>query len=180
MGRHAGPDTPSHALVVGGTGMLAGACLGLAERGWIVSVVGRRRSRLALLAGRHSLISPIAVDYRDHATFRAALEHATTRHGPFALAVCWIRSWEATVFRIVCELLGESDRLVHVLGSATLAALASEAPLRQAGARDTRVVLGRVQHGSGWRWLTHDEISSGVLSAVDSGSPLHVVGVLEP
>jgi len=35
-----------HALVVGGTGMLAGAVRGLVQRGWRVSVLARRASAL--------------------------------------------------------------------------------------------------------------------------------------
>jgi hypothetical protein len=64
------------------------------------------------------------------------------------------------------------------LGSGAMAAVASRPPLTQGGARYVRVVLGCIEHGSTRRWLTHDEISSGVLNAVDSGASRHVVGAL--
>ena len=43
--------TGAHALVVGGTGMLRGVSLYLAEKGHVVSVVARSRERLESLAG---------------------------------------------------------------------------------------------------------------------------------
>ena len=38
-------QSKKHALVIGGTGMLANVCIGLARRGYIVSVIGRTRSK---------------------------------------------------------------------------------------------------------------------------------------
>jgi hypothetical protein len=42
------------------------------------------------------------------------------------------------------------------------------------------VVLGFVVENGKSRWLGGDEISSGVLAAIQSGEPLKVVGTLEP
>ena len=33
---------------------------------------------------------------------------------------------------------------------------------------------------SGTRWLTHAEISSGVLNAITLGTPRHIVGMIRP
>lgn len=164
-----------HALVVGGTGMLAGTCLGLAERHWLVSVVGRDQAKLARLATKHRAIIPISIDYRDGAGFRAAIELAIERRGPIELAVCWIRSAEPRALEIVAELLSGSGRLVHVLGTAGMAAAVDVEPLRRrVGSRYTRVVLGGVSSGPGWRWLTHEEINIGVLEAIDRDVSHHV------
>jgi len=39
-----------------------------------------------------------------------------------------------------------------------------------------QVLLGAVREESGSRWLTDEEISTGVLAAVDAGEPVAVVG----
>lgn len=42
-----------------------------------------------------------------------------------------------------------------------------------------RVYLGFMLKGSTWRWLTHREISSGVIQAIQTGQPKTIVGTLE-
>jgi hypothetical protein len=44
----------------------------------------------------------------------------------------------------------------------------------------TEVVLGFVEGGSGSRWLSHDEISAGVVNAVVEEGGRHIVGVVDP
>lgn len=89
-----GTQAQPHALVVGGTGMLWGASLALAERGYTVSVVARRQQRLEALAraavGLASSIHPISVDYRDTQALIAALEAAQACFGAIELALIWI------------------------------------------------------------------------------------------
>jgi NAD(P)-dependent dehydrogenase (short-subunit alcohol dehydrogenase family) len=168
-------NTRGHAVVVGGSGMLAGTCLGLARRGWLVSVVGRDPSKLARLARQGRGIDPISVDYRDHAKFRLALEQAIERHGSIEVMVCWIRSSEPEALRIAAEQLSGSGRLVHVLGSAAMLKVVDVEHL-QLGTRYSRVVLGATPSGGSVRWLTHEEISAGVLVSIDCGHRHHVVG----
>lgn len=84
-----------HALVVGGSGMLAGVSLELCRRGFVPSVVARRASRLAALARRVSglgRIHPLAVDYHSTDDLASALRSAELELGTFALAVVWIHS----------------------------------------------------------------------------------------
>ena len=42
------------------------------------------------------------------------------------------------------------------------------------------VVLGFVVENGGSRWLTNDEISSGVFAAIQSGAPLSIIGTVKP
>jgi len=62
-----------HALVIGGSGMLAEACLWLAGRGFRVTVIGRNRDKLNRLATRDNRIVPLSADYYRENNFRAAL-----------------------------------------------------------------------------------------------------------
>jgi NAD(P)-dependent dehydrogenase (short-subunit alcohol dehydrogenase family) len=153
-----------HVLVVGGSGMLAGVCRGLAAEGHDVSVVARGVERLEAL--RSERITPVQVDYADLAAFEAALGAAIAQRGPIGLAVCWIRSWEPDSLRLVADALPAETPLYHVLG--TTRTLEAELP-----GVDYRVVrLGR----KGGRWLTNEEISAGVLEAIARGSADFLVG----
>ncbi|MFS8640353.1 MAG: short-chain dehydrogenase [Symbiobacteriaceae bacterium] len=181
-----------HALVVGGTGMLRGASLGLAARGYTVSVVARRQSRLDALvqeaAGLTGNIHPIALDYRDTTVLETALADARSRFGPVDLAVVWIHSVAPAAPLAVARQVGSSERpgrFFHVLGSAT-ADPSRPDPRRRAtfasfpNIRYREVILGFVVDGRRSRWLTHEEISAGVLAAVDADRPRFIVGTVEP
>lgn len=187
-----GSSVTPHALVVGGTGMLAGVSLWLAKQGRMVSVVARGRERLEALAlrgaSREGEVCPVRVDYHDNEHLRRSLEVAVSAHGPPDLAVCWIHSTAPRAIRTVGEVVSDcSDavRLLHVRGSTTadpsrpdpeLEAVLASFP----GLNYEVVVLGFVLEGRRSRWLTHDEIASGVIRAIRQPAPKTVVGTLEP
>jgi NAD(P)-dependent dehydrogenase (short-subunit alcohol dehydrogenase family) len=183
-----------HAMVIGGTGMLRGACTDLAARGWTVSVIARSHAQLASLrtdtaarTGRPTAINPVPVDYTDIPALALGLRAAATAHGPVSLAVCYIHSTAPLAPIVVADTLGSSTRpctFIHVVGSA------SPDELRQDSTRDEiaanpgvayrRVILGFMRHDGSTRWLTDHEICSGVLRAIDDPTPEQVVGVVSP
>jgi hypothetical protein len=185
-------DRRPHALVVGGTGMLRGATLGLAERGYTVSVVARRQARLYPLAdaarGLAGVVHPIAVDYRDTARLTAALTAARDRFGPIVLAVVWIHSTAPAAPLAVARLVGGPAgpcRYFHSLGSVSGDHTRIQPERRAAFAELDNVIyreiiLGFVLEGGRSRWLTDGEISAGVLAAVDADQPRYVVGTVDP
>lgn len=150
-----------HALVVGGTGMLAPAARALTTRGHAVTCIARRGSDLG------SGVVVEQVDYRNGVQLREALARATQSRGPIELAVCWIHTDAPDVPRIVADALAPGARLVQVFGTRVWPL--ADVPLHVA---HRQVLLGSV----GGRWLNHEEISSGVLKAVDADRPLTVVG----
>ena len=103
-----------HALVVGGSGMLAGLCRSLAADDCRVTVVGRDRAKLAGVTAADGL-HPLSVDYEDLAAFAAAL--AAAARGPITLAVCWIRSWAPRSLLAAADAVAAGGPLFHVLGS---------------------------------------------------------------
>jgi hypothetical protein len=169
-------------VVVGGSGMLRGLCRTLAARGREVTVVGRDRSKLALATEGEPRLHPLSVDYEDVHAFRSALAAAIAERGPVALAVCWIRSWAPQALVAVADAVSPDGRLVHVLGSrGSDASLAAAAELkRRAGLGYQAVQLGSVASDGGRRWLTDEEISTGVHDAVVSGLPYSLVGDAGP
>lgn len=183
---------PDHALVVGGTGMLRKASLHLAESGYAVSVVARRKERLDALAAEASSlpgsIHPLPLDYRESDRLVGALHSSIERLGPVELAVCWIHSVAPDALRLTVETIARespSCRVFHVRGSA-VANPAAGGPRVPGwlkafpGIRYRQVILGFVIEGGSSRWLTHDEISGGVIAAIARDEPYGVVGTVEP
>lgn len=172
--------------------MLRGLCLALAGRGWTVSVVARRRQRLADMeratAGTGGRIHPIALDYRDALALTAALADAMSDNGRVDLAVAWIHGTAPEAPLAVARAVADPERPVpyfHVLGSAA-ADPSRPDPERRArfaavpGIAYHEVILGFVLTAQGSRWLTDEEISSGVLRALEAGEPRYIVGTVEP
>lgn len=167
-----------HILVVGGTGMLSGLCRALAGDGGRLSLLSRHASKAAGADG-------FDCDYYDEAGFVQALDAATARSGPITLAVSWIHTLKIPANRRLAERV--RGRLFQVLGSAAAdpdhpwrldlgRAVADGLPdcaLRQ-------VVLGfKIEDGRS-RWLTNDEISAGVLRAIQADLTYSIIGQSEP
>jgi len=170
------------ALVIGGSGMLEGATLQLAERYARVYVVGRDADKLYRLTTRNPVVHPVALDYKDDGSFSEALETMLSG-GKIDLVVAWIHSDAPRALQILIEKLESRNNrcvLLHVLGSrADLNHLAE-----QYGKFDSadyrQVQLGFIVDDSGSRWLTNEEISNGVVAAIDSGSDRFLVGAVSP
>lgn len=172
--------------------MLSDVALWLAEQSHMTSVVARGRERLYELVrtteSYDGVIRPVCVDYRNDRLFRHSLEAAISAFGPVELAVCWIHSTAPRALRVVAEVTNEhSDtvRLLHVRGSATSNPSRPNPELDAAMAAYTgltyeRVVLGFVRAAGGSRWLTHAEIASGVIRAIQQPAAKSVVGTVEP
>jgi len=173
-----------HALVIGGSGMLANACLWLADNGYRVSVVGRDRSRLDRLAQQNDNIIPISADYNEDERFRKAIRQSIAAHGPYELVVAWIHSNDITVIEMISEQLNSAKdfawRIHHLLGSRENAEekLQEIAPL--GNGQYCQIQLGFVLENGKSRWMTHDEISNGVIQAIREGASRHLIGTLEP
>jgi hypothetical protein len=166
------------ALVLGGTGMLAGAAATLLADGWHVVLPSRRRP--ALTGGAHW----VRADWSDPDTLAKAAGDALD--GPADLLVAWVhREVRTAVLRVVEPLLAPGAPVVEVHGSASANPLGGCPDQVLPGHSTQQVVLGYVRHAGRTRWLTHDEISAGVLDAVRralAGRPsaVHQVGEFRP
>lgn len=160
-------------LVVGGTGMLAGVVRVLLDEGDEMTVLARRPERLANPRARL-----LALDYRD----TGALEHALAQAGPFDRAVVWLHGTAPEAPFVVARHV--HGPYWHVLGSAVANPAKRGSQRRERFAalgNDYReVVLGFVLEGDTARWLTHAEISGGVLYALRHDVKRQVVGVVSP
>lgn len=175
---HSALEARKRALVVGGTGMLAGVVGALSASGWWVSVLARGQSRLDALA-RLPGVTPLRADYTDAEGFAKAVRTVL----PVELVVAWIHSTAPDAPQLLASLVARPEAPVdmyHVLGSAAGRSPAGIEPLDVPGVAYRRVVLGFVVEAGGSRWLTDREIGGGVLQAIDKKTSRHQIGQLEP
>lgn len=160
-------------LVVGGTGMLWGTCLGLKELGHQVYALSRQSHHDYL--GIH----PILVNYKDLVQLEAALEP----HEPFDMAVVWIHSDAVQAPYVVAKYV--DGPYFHVLSSQAADPSEIVNPKRRlhfegVGSDYREVILGFVAEQWGSRWLEHEEIAEGVLQAIQQDAKQYVVGTVRP
>lgn len=169
-----------HALVIGGSGMLAGTALWLAEVGYHVSIIGRDAEKMSRLTEQASArLSAILVDYRDDLRLKEALQRSIVIHGDFDLVVAWIHSDAADALPCVLSALRGGTDVFHVLGSR-----ANSSGVRNRLTITEDVCYHQVQLGfqvvnGERRWLTHEEIAGGVVEAIQGNKTYHAVGMCE-
>ncbi|MEZ4501001.1 MAG: hypothetical protein R3C39_00010 [Dehalococcoidia bacterium] len=182
----------NHVLSVGGTGMLARATSELASRARAITVVARRPERWEPPSDGSVTVDALAIDLLDADAVEAAVRDSIGRHGAIDEALIWTHPDTSAALTRLVALIAEtspSARVVQVFGSmagrpgadreADRAALLEEAGAT--GLELHRVILGWQPDGAGGtRWLTHEEISSGVIAILDGTASLGVIGQLEP
>jgi hypothetical protein len=178
-----------HALIVGGTGMLAGASRFIASHADTTSLFARTDKSLSSL--RHSLpdaldVATHAVDYRSEQAFNAAVRTRVEKVGVPDIVLAWIHT-EPPASALATQLAayGEPLRFFHVLGSASASPTGSLLRRRMhydalPGLSYHQIVLGFICNERGSRWLHHEEIADGAIEAVQSNAARYVVGVVEP
>jgi NADPH:quinone reductase-like Zn-dependent oxidoreductase len=155
---------PGRVLVVGGTGMLAGATRRLAARASALTLVARNPGPLAAELGA----TPVALDW----SAPDALGGVAAIEGGFDLAIVWLHDGASHLARPFETLLRPGGRVIRVHGSRSV-----DPEVRAGREPDPRPDLQRQVVILGWlpdplaqdgqRWLTDDEICAGVLAALD-------------
>lgn len=176
---------PNHLLIIGGTGMLAAASKRLVARAQQATLVARGRDGLQRIA-QSGEARILAIDYHHTDALIDELRTARSEDGPFDLVLLWMHSSAERSFDAVVDFLGEqveACRVFDVRGSAS-ADPACEVDRRRGYADGRvdyrRVVLGYVREQGVSRWLTYDEICTGVLRAIADGAEEWVVGKVRP
>ena len=166
-------------LIVGGSGMLAGLARALCEHADRVSILARNEKRIRAVS---DAVEPVVCDYNDGVALAEALSLIEAPD----LVVAWIHGRAPQARRAFAECLAAEGRFVQVLGSAFADPAHPESLAGMARAVDAlpidyqAVVLGFVVEKGSSRWLSNDEISAGVLAAIESEQPVSIVGTVEP
>ncbi|SDJ14695.1 Rossmann-fold NAD(P)-binding domain-containing protein [Salimicrobium halophilum] len=171
-----------HALVIGGTGMLSDVTLWLAEKGYVVSVIGRDRIRHEIVRGKShdpELINSLKVDYRDHALLETLVKDAIEEYGPISCVVSWTPFLES--LELINRIISEKNlnwKLFQVMGSRRYFEKNQLEVTPQCHHRS--IYLGFVMEDNHSRWLTLEEIAGGVIESVKEDREESVIGVLHP
>ncbi|QQK75567.1 short-chain dehydrogenase [Salicibibacter cibarius] len=174
-----------HAIVFGGTGMLAGATKWLIETTDHISIIGRNKHKLEQLYSDHdnSDLRLVTLDYKDNEALRHFMRQTIQTYGPIDLVVSWIHSVAPDAIPIILDELTHQEhqwRFVHIKGSShDLSSILAEIPVPR-NCRYCDVQLGFKVEANVSRWLTHKEISNGVISAIHYDKKKTVVGILYP
>lgn len=170
------------AVVVGGTGMLAGVVEALAEDGLSVVVPSRRGWR-SVVPSRGEVRS-VRARWQEPDELATSVRSALV--APVELMVAWIHTpHREPVLTALAPSLATAAPVVEVWGSAGADPLAT-LPVPTLRDHPThQVVLGYARSASGPRWLTNSEIADGVSTAtkraLDAHRPgVHEVGTLRP
>jgi hypothetical protein len=173
-----------HAFVIGGSGMLSKASLWLAANGYIVSVLGRNTEKLKRLTDASDNVIPISADYNNELKFRAAIHKSVITLGRYDLVVSWIHSNTKKIIDVISSeiqlISDESWSLYHILGSSEDL---KETKLEMIGINNCnyhQIQLGFIVENNKSRWLTHDEISNGVINSIETLSEYYLIGTLTP
>lgn len=180
----------SHCLIIGGTGMLREVSRQLAYDYNTVSVIARNPHMLYSLR-RETMhlkgnLDPIQIDYMDYEKLREEVELSRERYGNISLVVSWIHSTAPKASSIIANTINlqkEGFRFFDILGSSS-ADPSKEIRLPEFSNLDhiqyRQIILGFITDGNNSRWLTDEEISSGVLKAIEEDIERSVIGVTEP
>jgi len=161
---------PINILCIGTTGMLLSLTQTLLKQGHRVHAIARTRQSLdrcaeGLSPEQADRLSPYQADYTDEPGFGQLLNSIP---GPLESVICWIHSSGPRALDQIRTQFPEAN-VLRVCPHST--------PMAQAQATPHRcVILGSIRDSECSRWLTHDEISQGVLNAFESTNQVSVVG----
>ncbi len=164
---------PTNILCIGTTGMLLGFTQTLLKQGHRVHAIARTRQSLescaeGLTPEQADRLKTYQADYTDEPGFEQLLESIPD---PIDAVVCWIHSSAPCAVDQVRTRFPDADML-RVCSHSTTMPIAQAAPHRC-------VILGSIKDNGSTRWLTHTEISQGVLEAFESTNQVSVVGSID-
>lgn len=178
---HYATDSDQTVLVIGGTGMLHPAVHQLVDRGMTVLLVSRKPYRAAPSQDGPGQFIPVPAQWQQPAALADAVQAATG--GCVSHVLVWVHSpYRSAVLAALDQVIAPNAVVVNVWGSASQnpreVALAEADSLPGREIRD--LLLGYVSEDGRARWLTHTEVSDGVLQTLDGSESVHVVGQIDP
>ena len=155
-----------------------------------VSVIGRNKHRMYALSREmehlNGNLDPLLLDYTDYDELVQQLETTIERYGPIGLVVSWIHSTAPDAGRLIAEKINESgvDSIFYDVLGCEYEDPSSEKTLPDFASLEyikyRRVVTGFILEKGDSRWLTNEEISSGVMDAIKNDREYSIIGTTEP
>ncbi|KGR85525.1 short-chain dehydrogenase [Lysinibacillus odysseyi] len=173
----------SHALIIGGSGMLKGTSIWLASRYDYVTVIGRSKKKMDSLINQCNNIKPLYLDYHDTNNLKVEIEEQIRKLGHIDLIVAWIHSTAPTALFTIINTVSKQHNnwsLVHILGSSSNLETIKKNISVPENCSYSQVQLGFIRENNQARWLTNTEISFGVIKAISQKEANYIVGTIEP
>jgi hypothetical protein len=176
-----------HVLVVGGTGMLADVSKWHAKRHHKVSIIARDKLKMQKIeteSSHKNNLYPLYVDYRNLSSLEEQILSAIATNGPILQVVAWVRSDALESLQVIIKIVSSKAKqwnLFHVLSSGTNVKEIKMQIDLPSNCEYKQIQLGFKVENNQSRWLTHHEISQGVIEAIESNNvSLHIVGQVTP
>lgn len=170
-----------HVLIIGGTGMLKGVVISLLDEYDIVSVLSRNDEKFNNLkeeADKGSKkLNWIKCDYTDYQELTSQLIKAIGELNEISLVISWIHSTAALAPAIAAKIINHQRTkcdYYDIISSTGVSREPSFTPFENITYH--KIQLGYVNDGDANRWLSDDEICSGVIEAVKSGEKDSAIG----
>ena len=182
----------THALIIGGTGMLKDVTLYLLNQFDKVSVIARSSDKFKKLqqdAGNLSKnINKLQLDYCNYNDLTPLLIKSIKDFGEINLVVSWVHSTAPLAPVLTAKIINNSSSecdFYEVLGSA-FANPENQYEERKEKFSDFekivyhKIILGFILESDSSRWLKNEEISKGVIDAIENEKENHIIGTIEP
>lgn len=163
--------------------MLADVSIWLSENGYHVSVIGRNPKKMQrLLDQTPAQLTPVLVDYTNTNELAKQLHYVQQQNGPIHLVVAWIHANGTRVIPCLTEFLPrfQSWDLFHVNGSSSNLEDIKSKTAVPPHVNYHQIQLGFKIEGGLSRWLTHEEISDGVIKVIQENKTKHIIGTITP
>lgn len=125
-------------------------------------------------------IDLISQDYCDTPKFIKAVKENITEHGAFDIVICWIHSKaENSLLQLIntLEKYNNTTPFYHIKGSSSVG---TKSALYTNKLDYREIFLGFKIDNNNSRWLTHAEISNGIIKAFVSNKKKYIVGQIKP
>ena len=163
--------------------MLAQASVWLSKNGFHVSVIGRNAEKMQVLLDENpTRMTPILVDYTNRVALMEQLHRIQNENGQIQLVVAWIHSTGQQVIPCLTASLSQSQpwKLFHISGSSSNLQEIKDKMAIPKHVSYHQIQLGFKTESGISRWLTHAEISNGVIKAILEEKPEQIIGTIEP
>lgn len=169
--------------------MLKQVSLFLAAHDNVVSVIARTSPDLKTLEAEAEQsggkINSLSLDYRDHDSLKQNLEQSIEINGPVTLVVNWMHSDALDASQVIAEVLNRTSpvcRYFQVLPTNPSDNRRGRTFFEDPFANFERVlyrkiILGYQEEKELSRWLTHQEISEGIIDALRNDRKDAVIGI---
>lgn len=175
-----------HVIIFGGTGMLAGATKWLMENADCISITGRDERKFNELktSSNDNDHRFVTLDYSNNEDLKKFLNESIQENGPIDMVVSWIHSTASDAIPIIFEEIYRKQkdqwRFIHIKGSShDLSSIENEFMVPE-NCIYRQILLGFKVENDISRWLSHDEISNGVIAAIQHDDKKSIIGVLDP